>query len=73
MQQITHDVLILGTGLAGLRAAVDLCIKTRGSADIAIVAKVQVMRSHSVCAEGGTAAVMRPQEGDSLELHAWTP
>ena len=71
MQQISHDVLILGTGLAGLRAAVELCIKTRGSADIAIVSKVQVMRSHSVCAEGGTAAVMRPQEGDSLELHAW--
>ena len=71
MQQITHDVLILGTGLAGLRAAVELCIKTRGSADIAIVSKVQVMRSHSVCAEGGTAAVMRPQEGDSLQLHAW--
>jgi succinate dehydrogenase / fumarate reductase flavoprotein subunit len=29
------------------------------------------MRSHSVCAEGGTAAVMRPEAGDSLELHAW--
>ena len=71
MQQITHDVLILGTGLAGLRAAVEICIRTRGSADIAIVSKVQVMRSHSVCAEGGTAAVMRPEEGDSLELHAW--
>jgi succinate dehydrogenase / fumarate reductase flavoprotein subunit len=71
MQQITHDVLILGTGLAGLRAAVEICIKTRGRADIGIVAKVQVMRSHSVCAEGGTAAVMRPEQGDSLELHAW--
>ena len=71
MQQITHDVLILGTGLAGLRAAVEICIKTRGRADIGIVSKVQVMRSHSVCAEGGTAAVMRPEEGDSLELHAW--
>ena len=71
MEQITHDVLIFGTGLAGLRAAVELCIKTRGSADIGIVSKVQVMRAHSVCAEGGTAAVMRPEEGDSLELHAW--
>ena len=71
MQQITHDVLILGTGLAGLRAAVELCIKTQGGADIAIVSKVQVMRSHSVCAEGGTGAVMRPEEGDSFELHAW--
>jgi succinate dehydrogenase / fumarate reductase flavoprotein subunit len=71
MQQTTHDVLILGTGLAGLRAAVEISIRTRGRADIGIVSKVQVMRSHSVCAEGGTAAVMRPEEGDSLELHAW--
>jgi succinate dehydrogenase / fumarate reductase flavoprotein subunit len=71
MQQITHDVLILGTGLAGLRAAVEICIKEGDKADIGIVSKVQVMRSHSVCAEGGTGAVMRPEEGDSFELHAW--
>ena len=71
MQQTAHDVVILGTGLAGLRAAVEICIRTRGTADIAIVSKVQVMRSHSVCAEGGTAAVMRPEEGDSFDLHAW--
>jgi succinate dehydrogenase / fumarate reductase flavoprotein subunit len=71
MQQTSHDVLILGTGLAGLRAAVEICIRTQGRADIGIVSKVQVMRSHSVCAEGGSGAVMRPEEGDSLELHAW--
>ena len=71
MQSVTHDVLILGTGLAGLRAAVEICIGTRARADIGIVSKVQVMRSHSVCAEGGTGAVMRPEEGDSFELHAW--
>jgi succinate dehydrogenase / fumarate reductase flavoprotein subunit len=71
MQEITHDVVILGTGLAGLRAAVEICIKTGGRADIGIVSKVQIMRAHSVCAEGGTAAVMRPEEGDSLELHSW--
>jgi len=71
MQQITHDVLILGTGLAGLRAAVEISIRTKGAANIGIISKVQVMRSHSVCAEGGTAAVMRPEEGDSFELHAW--
>ncbi len=71
MQEITHDVLILGTGLAGLRAAVEISIQTKGTADIGIVSKVQVMRSHSVCAEGGTGAVMRPEEGDSFDLHAW--
>ena len=71
MQEISHDVLILGTGLAGLRAAVEIGIKTSGSADIGIISKVQIMRSHSVCAEGGTAAVMRPEDGDSCALHAW--
>ncbi len=71
MQQVTHDVLIFGTGLAGLRAAVEICIRSKGAADIGIVSKVQMMRSHSVCAEGGTGAVMRPEEGDSFELHAW--
>lgn len=66
-----YDVIIFGTGLAGLRAAVELNIKMKGNVKIALVSKVQVMRSHSVCAEGGTAAVLREEEGDSLELHAW--
>ncbi len=70
-QQVTHDVIILGAGLAGLRAAVELSMRTSGKVDIGMVSKVQLMRAHSVCAEGGTAAVMRPEEGDSLELHAW--
>jgi len=70
-QVVTHDVLILGTGLAGLRAAAELCIKTGGKADIGLVSKVQIMRAHSVCAEGGTGAVLRPEQGDSFDLHAW--
>jgi succinate dehydrogenase / fumarate reductase flavoprotein subunit len=70
-QSLTHDVLILGAGLAGLRAAVEISHRLDGRADIGIVSKVQLMRAHSVCAEGGTAAVLRTEEGDSLELHAW--
>jgi succinate dehydrogenase / fumarate reductase flavoprotein subunit len=70
-QSLTHDVLILGAGLAGLRAAVEISRRTEGKVDIGIVSKVQLMRAHSVCAEGGTAAVLRPEEGDSFELHAW--
>src|SRR3990172_4527688 len=70
-QSLTHDVLILGAGLAGLRAAVEISHRTEGHVDIGIVSKVQLMRAHSVCAEGGTAAVLRPEEGDSLPLHAW--
>ncbi len=70
-QELTHDVLILGAGLAGLRAAVEISRRTEGKVDIGIVSKVQLMRAHSVCAEGGTAAVLRAEEGDSFDLHAW--
>ena len=68
---LTHDVLILGAGLAGLRAAVEISRNLGGNVDIGIVSKVQLMRAHSVCAEGGTACMLRPEEGDSYELHAW--
>ena len=68
---ISHDILILGSGLAGLRAALSASIATGGKVDIGLVSKVQLMRSHSVAAEGGTAAVLREEEGDSLDLHAW--
>ena len=70
-EPIRHDVLILGAGLAGLRAAVEISRRLAGQVDIGIVSKVQLMRAHSVCAEGGTAAMLRPEEGDSFELHSW--
>lgn len=71
MQEIKHELIILGTGIAGLRAALEASIVSKGKVDIGIVSKLQLMRSHSVSAEGGTAAVLRPEEGDSVELHAW--
>ena len=64
-----HDVIVLGSGLAGLRAAIEAA--QNPEVNVAIISKVQLMRSHSVCAEGGTAAMMQPEEGDSFELHAW--
>jgi succinate dehydrogenase / fumarate reductase flavoprotein subunit len=70
-RELKHDVVILGAGLAGLRAAVEISRRLRGEVDIGIVSKVQLMRAHSVCAEGGTSAVLRTDLGDSLELHAW--
>ncbi len=70
-ENLNHDVLILGAGLAGLRGAVEIARRTEGRVDIGIVSKVQLMRAHSVCAEGGTAAMLRTDEGDSFELHAW--
>ncbi len=66
-----HDVLILGTGLAGMRAALQIATELGNDVNIALIGKVQTMRAHSVCAQGGTAAVLRPEEGDSFDLHAW--
>lgn len=63
----THDIIIVGGGGAGLRAAI-AAAETSNKLSIALVSKVYPMRSHTVSAEGGTAAVLR--EYDSLELHA---
>jgi succinate dehydrogenase / fumarate reductase, flavoprotein subunit len=71
MEVFNHDLIILGTGLAGLRAALEAAQQSKGELDIALVSKLQLMRAHSVAAEGGTAAVIRQEEGDSYELHAW--
>ncbi|HKJ38034.1 MAG TPA: succinate dehydrogenase/fumarate reductase flavoprotein subunit [Anaerolineales bacterium] len=71
MEVYNHDLVILGSGLAGLRAALEASQQSKGELDIALVSKLQLMRAHSVAAEGGTAAVMRQDEGDSYEVHAW--
>ena len=63
----THDIVIVGGGGAGLRAAIAAAEVSR-KLSIALVSKVYPMRSHTVSAEGGTAAVLR--EYDSLDLHA---
>lgn len=67
----THDLIIFGAGLAGLRAAIEASRASHGKIDIAVVSKNHLMRAHSVAAEGGTAAVLRPDDGDSIDLHAW--
>jgi succinate dehydrogenase flavoprotein subunit len=67
---ISHDVLIIGSGLAGLRAAISAAA-TDNKISIAVISKVQVMRSHSVSAEGGTAAVLYEEEGDNQESHIY--
>jgi succinate dehydrogenase / fumarate reductase flavoprotein subunit len=61
----THDVLIIGAGLSGLRVAIQLA----GTYDVAILTKVHPLRSHSVAAQGGINASLG--EGDSWEQHAF--
>ncbi|MEM0331658.1 MAG: succinate dehydrogenase/fumarate reductase flavoprotein subunit [Archaeoglobaceae archaeon] len=63
-----YDVVVVGAGLAGMRAAISAAQKSK-DLSIAIIAKTYPIRCHSVCAEGGTAAVLR--DDDSYDLHAW--
>jgi succinate dehydrogenase / fumarate reductase flavoprotein subunit len=69
-ETLSYDIIIVGSGLAGLRAAISAASKDK-NLKIAVISKVQVMRSHSVSAEGGTAAVLYENEGDNLESHIY--
>ena len=66
MDTIKVDVAIVGAGGAGLRAAIAVA-ETSPTLSIALISKVYPMRSHTVAAEGGAAAVTQPH--DSLEAH----
>ncbi len=68
METSSHDVLLVGGGGAGLRAAIAVAEANR-KLSVAVVSKVYPMRSHTVSAEGGAAAVIK--ENDSLEAHAY--
>ncbi len=63
-----HDVLLVGGGGAGLRAAIAIA-ETNPSLSVAVVSKVYPMRSHTVSAEGGAAGVFA--EDDTLDEHAY--
>ena len=62
---IYHDVLIIGAGLAGMRAATI----APEHLDVGILSKVHPVRSHSVAAEGGINAAINPE--DSIESHTY--
>src|SRR6059036_2788457 len=68
MDLIRHDIVIVGGGGAGLRAAIAIG-EANPKLSVAVVSKVYPMRSHTVSAEGGTAAVVKPN--DSLDAHAY--
>ncbi len=63
-----HDVLLVGGGAAGLRAAIAIA-ETEPGLDVAVVSKVYPMRSHTVSAEGGAAGVIA--DDDTIEEHIY--
>ena len=68
MDLFTCDVLVVGGGGAGLRAAIAVA-ETHPRLRVAVISKVYPMRSHTVSAEGGAAAVIKAE--DSLDEHAY--
>jgi fumarate reductase flavoprotein subunit len=68
VETIAHDIVIVGGGAAGLRAAI-AAAEISDSLSVALVSKVYPMRSHTVSAEGGAGAALGPD--DSPDLHAF--
>ncbi len=66
MEIVNSDVVIIGAGGAGLRAAIALA-ETDPKLRIALISKVYPMRSHTCAAEGGAAGVIK--KDDSFEMH----
>lgn len=66
MRSVELDIAIIGAGGAGLRAAIAAAQKDK-NCKVALISKVYPMRSHTVAAEGGAAAVI--QEHDSFDQH----
>ncbi|HKZ51501.1 MAG TPA: FAD-dependent oxidoreductase, partial [Dehalococcoidia bacterium] len=63
---LDHDVLVVGAGLAGMRAALEA---RRQGANVALISKVHPLRSHSTAAQGGINAALGPE--DSPEKHTF--
>src|SRR5437763_9384931 len=68
MDSSSHDVLLVGGGGAGLRAAIAVA-EADPRLSVAVVSKVYPMRSHTVSAEGGAAGAIAAD--DSLDEHAY--
>ncbi|HXF97225.1 MAG TPA: FAD-binding protein [Gaiellaceae bacterium] len=63
-----HDVLVVGAGCAGMRAAIEAF---DAGADVAILSKIHPVRSHSGAAEGGINAALGNASDDNPEKHAY--
>ncbi len=66
--EATHDVLVVGAGCAGMRAAIEAFDE---GADVALLSKIHPVRSHSGAAEGGINAALGNASDDDPEKHAF--
>jgi succinate dehydrogenase / fumarate reductase, flavoprotein subunit len=66
--EVTHDVLVVGAGCAGMRAAIEAF---DAGADVAVLSKIHPVRSHSGAAEGGINAALGNASEDDPEKHAF--
>lgn len=67
MSVFNHDIVIVGAGLAGLRAAVEAA----EYCDVAVISKLHPLRSHSGAAQGGICAALGNEEEDYPLWHAF--
>ena len=66
---VTHDLIIVGAGLAGMRAAIEASKKE--GLNVAVISKVHPVRSHSGAAQGGINASLGNAAPDSAESHTF--
>ncbi|MDE1860090.1 MAG: succinate dehydrogenase/fumarate reductase flavoprotein subunit [Candidatus Micrarchaeota archaeon] len=72
MDILDYDMVVIGTGIAGMTAVLHANMAYPGKLSIAMISKTHAMRSHSVSAEGGISGVLYPEKKkDSFELHAY--
>jgi succinate dehydrogenase/fumarate reductase flavoprotein subunit len=65
---LSHDVVVVGAGLAGMRAAI---AAHEAGVDVALVTKVHPVRSHSGAAQGGINAALGNQSDDHPDSHTY--
>jgi succinate dehydrogenase / fumarate reductase, flavoprotein subunit len=65
---LSHDVVVVGAGLAGMRAAI---AAHEAGADVALVTKIHPVRSHSGAAQGGINAALGNQSEDNPDNHTF--
>ena len=72
MEVLDYDLVVLGSGIAGLTAAIHASKVLGEKRKIAVISKLHLMRSHSISAEGGISGVLYPgKNNDSYEMHGY--